>query len=219
MDNSTGAKRAQMAISQQPEQQQKRSQVINLLTVLAEARQASISEQTLLVYSKALCEFELRAIEKAVNRLSLRERRDGETAFPDLATLLKEVKAQAENVKVSEMRLPAEIQKKLDEDEASMRRLEAGEIPGERLDGLLAQVCDPSRDRQTQVLAMPGSKRRLSAPQAQAETYTCPHCENVASPQKSEDIARLILYYQRRHELAKHREEQEAAKQAGIEDA
>jgi hypothetical protein len=44
------------------------------------------------VYSTGLASFDPRDIREAVKKLSLRRRRDGETAFPDFATMRDEVR-------------------------------------------------------------------------------------------------------------------------------
>lgn len=59
---------------------------------MAEARQASVSKQTLLVYSKALEEFPLECVKAAVGDLALQERREGETAFPELGKIIGAVR-------------------------------------------------------------------------------------------------------------------------------
>lgn len=66
------------------------------MVILAEARQAEVSAETLKVYSKALDLFQVVDIEVAVANLALRERRDGETAFPSLGTLVTGVKEARE---------------------------------------------------------------------------------------------------------------------------
>lgn len=74
-----------------------RSGIRKQLIVLAEARQAAVSDATLQVYSAGLEMYDPRDIREAVKRLSLRRRREGETAFPDLPTMRDEVReAQAD---------------------------------------------------------------------------------------------------------------------------
>ena len=63
------------------------------LTVIASARQATVSPMDLRLYSKAMADYHRIDIEAAVQELCLTERRDGETAFPALATVLKALRA------------------------------------------------------------------------------------------------------------------------------
>lgn len=58
------------------------------LTKMACFRQAAIDEVTLELYSSALKDLDLRAFQVAMAVLAERPRREGETAFPDLGTVL-----------------------------------------------------------------------------------------------------------------------------------
>ena len=62
------------------------------LAVIAEARQAAVSEIALRLYSKRLATENFTAVEAAIAELAERERRDGETAFPSLGTVLAAVR-------------------------------------------------------------------------------------------------------------------------------
>lgn len=207
MDNKAALRLARTAISQQPEQQQTRLHAVNLLTVLAEARQASISEQTYLVYSKALAEHDLRDLENAITSLSRREKRDGETAFPSLGSIEAEVskaKRKRESV-VHISQLSPELQKAIREDQEATRRLDAGEIQGERITGLLAEVCNPKNDYKTKALALPETKKPTPVPQI-IPPSRCPHCDNPSNPRTAEDFRKLVAYYQLRANRAAEQE-------------
>ena len=71
-----------------------------MLVTLAEARQAPLNSTTLRVYDARLQKFALEDVQAAAQRLMETPRRDGETAFPDLPTLLAEVR-QAEKRRLS----------------------------------------------------------------------------------------------------------------------
>lgn len=58
-----------------------------LMVMLAEGRQAAVSQQAFEIYSTALQGYELEDITAAVDKLMRTKRQEGETAFPDLATL------------------------------------------------------------------------------------------------------------------------------------
>ncbi|HTV56513.1 MAG TPA: hypothetical protein VMI06_16575 [Terriglobia bacterium] len=65
--------------------------VVMQLTALAEARQAAVTPQTLWLYAQALNGHAQPDISGAVEGLSMTPRGAGETAFPDLATLIAAV--------------------------------------------------------------------------------------------------------------------------------
>src|SRR5579862_6013326 len=67
------------------------SWIVDQLTILAEARQAAVSAATLELFSSELAQFEVEDIAAGIRTLSLTRRRDGETAFPDLATIVEAV--------------------------------------------------------------------------------------------------------------------------------
>lgn len=78
---------AQTAISRPSQQSAQRDEIENLLVLLAEARQASVSPETLKLYSSDLAKYGIDDIRAAVGHLSHLRRKEGETAFPDLAML------------------------------------------------------------------------------------------------------------------------------------
>jgi hypothetical protein len=92
--------------------------IIEMLTVLAEARQASISAETLKVYSSRIGAYPLDDVRSAVNRLSLVKRAEGETAFPDLATLDEAVRGEGRDRRIAEAK-----RRKRTEEEAYERNL------------------------------------------------------------------------------------------------
>ena len=87
MEQSTGRSNGQTAISKRSTPQEHALNIRKLLMVLAEARQAAISQQAFEVYSTQLQKYELEDIKAAITKLSLTRRREGETAFPDLGTV------------------------------------------------------------------------------------------------------------------------------------
>ncbi len=81
-------KPAQTAISK-PLDPQRRLLLVKVLTGLAEARQASVSAETLKLHSAHMCDFELADVREAVRALAVRKRAEGETAFPALGELVE----------------------------------------------------------------------------------------------------------------------------------
>lgn len=86
MSRTTERKREQTAISRHSGPL-KQDAIDKLLMTLAEARQAPISTETLLLFSSRLVHFDIEHVRVAVEKLMLTPREAGETAFPDLATL------------------------------------------------------------------------------------------------------------------------------------
>jgi len=68
------------------------SNIRKVLTILAERRQAQVSPGTLLTYSTDLASYSLDIIETACENLGKMRRAEGETAFPDIATILEAVR-------------------------------------------------------------------------------------------------------------------------------
>ena len=64
-----------------------------LLIVIAEARQASVTAETLRVYGKALASHAVQDVRSGLVQIAQRPKREGETAFPDLGTVLQAVSA------------------------------------------------------------------------------------------------------------------------------
>lgn len=89
---STEPSKEQMAIS--PHSQQQQQALMGMLAILAEARQAPISAQTLQVYSSRLTRYDLQDIQAAFDLLAITRRQEGETAFPDLGTVDEAVRYQ-----------------------------------------------------------------------------------------------------------------------------
>lgn len=81
-------KPAQTAISK-PLDPQRRLSLVKVLTGLAEARQASVSAETLKLYSAHLCDFDPADVRDVVRALAMRKRAEGETAFPALGDLVE----------------------------------------------------------------------------------------------------------------------------------
>ena len=70
----------------------KQSEIVKMLTKFSLRRQAAVNPETLALFAADLEHLELADLESALKELSLRPRRDGETAFPDLATVLEAVR-------------------------------------------------------------------------------------------------------------------------------
>jgi hypothetical protein len=78
------------AISMQPDAQSL-SSLVSILTGLAQARQAPVNSETLKLYALKLFHQDPRDVKAAVGRIASEPRREGETAFPDLGTVLAHV--------------------------------------------------------------------------------------------------------------------------------
>lgn len=66
--------------------------IIVLLVKLAERRQAAVNSSTLVTFADDLGSYELADIDAACSELGTRRRAEGETAFPDLPTILEAVR-------------------------------------------------------------------------------------------------------------------------------
>ena len=161
MDNrlSTEHSNGQTAISLRERQQSQRLRVVDLLTILAEARQASVSPQTFQLYSSELDRFQIEDIESAVRKLMYRKRAEGETAFPDLPTLSEEVRAFARVRREDEQRAA-------DRKREGAERKHRIEHPEEYM---------PARDVWAEFL----EKRKLMPKPAIKVPGACPHCNGV----------------------------------------
>jgi len=161
MDNQdlTGHRNDQTAILLRSQKQPQRLRVMQLLTVLAEARQAAVSPQTLELYSSELARHQAEDIDAAVRKLMYCRREQGETAFPDLATLDEEIRGFA---KMRRQNLAREFEHRQQEAEAQ-RRMEHPEdyVP----------VRDIWAEFMEKRAAAPPSMRRMNA--------SCPHCNGV----------------------------------------
>ena len=108
------ANNEQTAILQPSQASQKKEVSISAeLFKLAEARQASVSNATLELYSSHLAHFQLEDVREGLRKLSLRRRQEGETAFPDLATVLDTVDDARRDRRIAE-----ENEKKREAEEA-----------------------------------------------------------------------------------------------------
>lgn len=88
MDTAIAASSAQTAISTRQSVLQKLS-LLKILTGLAEARQASLTPQTLKLYAAHLVDFDPDDVRSVVRALATRKRAEGETAFPALGDLVE----------------------------------------------------------------------------------------------------------------------------------
>src|ERR1035437_6523777 len=69
-------------------------EIAKLLVKLSVARQASVNVATLDLLSVELAKKNFSAVRAAIERLCVTTRRDGETAFPDLATIVAAVESE-----------------------------------------------------------------------------------------------------------------------------
>jgi hypothetical protein len=90
--------------------------LIGQLAGLGEARQAAVSPTTFDLFGTHLSQYDQRDITAAIRHLSLRRRSEGETAFPDLATMDEAVRDERNK------RMAAERKEREREQEAAERR-------------------------------------------------------------------------------------------------
>lgn len=95
---------APTAISPHSPPHKHRDEIEKLLIVLAESRQASISAETLRIYSLQLAKYQWPDLQAAISHLALRPRAEGETAFPDLGTVNGAVDFEARKRRSAEAR-------------------------------------------------------------------------------------------------------------------
>ena len=88
METAIAARPAQTAISTRSNVQLVNS-LKRALAGLAEARQASVSAETLNLYSQELCEFDTADVRTVMRTLASRKRAEGETAIPELGAFLE----------------------------------------------------------------------------------------------------------------------------------
>jgi hypothetical protein len=127
---------------------------VKLLTKFAERRQAQVNPSTLLTFADDLSSFPLGDIEAGLLSISSRRRAEGETAFPEIATVVDEVQA------VGRIRRIAEARERRMADEAAERR-HREQHPGRKL----------------------GDKFSFDRPKARAvpepKMEACPHCSGL----------------------------------------
>jgi hypothetical protein len=68
---------------------------MEVLTELADLRQAHVSPQTLTGYARKLEVWPVQEIHQACQNIARRPRREGETAFPALADIVSELRSQS----------------------------------------------------------------------------------------------------------------------------
>ena len=172
--------------------------VTGLLTKLAYARQAVIDPNVLDYFASELEGYELVDVTTAIEAVIARRRAEGETAFPELAVLTDAVKVEQRRRKERErnasLRLPDHIQKLVDEDRESSRKLEAGETDGIAVRELVDGAQMPRLGAKTAPVA-----------QVAPEPAVCPHC-GPASPQDAAGCRRLAAYYTERADRLAERE-------------
>lgn len=83
-----------IASTQQP-QLSKISRIVQLLTVLGIRRQAKLDKEDYQVFASDLESCDLGDIETALNLIASKPRAEGETAFPDVATIMEAIRSAA----------------------------------------------------------------------------------------------------------------------------
>lgn len=78
-------------VSTQPNEPSKQSRIVLLLAQLGIRRQAKLDPEDYQVFAADLSNYALGDIRTGFKNLASRPRREGETAFPDLGTMLHEI--------------------------------------------------------------------------------------------------------------------------------
>lgn len=105
-----------LAISTRPEPPSS-PWLVKRLTALATARQASVSRDTLILYTSELAEYREDDISQAIRKIAFTPREEGETAFPELGTIARTVRSFAiERNRVEERRRRREEDERRAED-------------------------------------------------------------------------------------------------------
>lgn len=124
------------ALSKQQTQQFKQW-VVALLGKMALERQAEAAKEVLMLYAARLVNFEQQDIWEAVEKITLTRREPGETAFPDVATVIDAVKAARYK------RESIERQRKRDEESAERERERQANGEAQREINRLARIAHP----------------------------------------------------------------------------
>lgn len=182
---------ASRATASQPQEGlSKRSRIVVMLAELGVRRQAKLDDQDYQVYARDLADFDERDIQKSCDRIALQPRRDGQTSFPDIATLISEIDRVEGYRLIAQRKLPDHIQKAVDEDRASTLRLEAGERV-ESIKSLLTSA---------KTLEIEPTKH------ASQRLVPCSHCNLDSSATDSRSIRRIEAFYRSKAEAAEARE-------------
>jgi hypothetical protein len=102
METGIMARRQGISMLSQKQNASHESDIRKLLTMLAERRQAQVSPGTLLTFSMDLATYSLRDIDQALRQIGMMPRREGETAFPDIATIMEAVRGVVRANRVQE---------------------------------------------------------------------------------------------------------------------
>src|SRR6185312_8232237 len=103
-----------------------RDAIKKMLVVLAELRQASVSEATLKSYSARLSSFPLSELRPAFNRISQRPRAEGETAFPALPDIEEDVLYLRSQRRAKELQEARDLRDAAEFDKILNERIEDG---------------------------------------------------------------------------------------------
>jgi hypothetical protein len=148
-------------IQSMPQQElSKHSKIVRLLSVFGIRRQAKLDTEDYLVFATDLESCDLTVIETALNLLSSKPRAEGQTAFPDVATILEAVRG------VIRARRPTVEQEAADR---WLRYIAAAKAEG---------VTEPDREILGQIETLNG-KYNLTKPKVIDTTpvmQACPHC-------------------------------------------
>lgn len=131
---------------------------------MAVRRQATIAEPEYDVFSSDLMDFELQDIHVALSRIASVPRRDGETAFPEIATVTLAVRAATSERKASE-RIERERRAEEEYNANAARQLAEDRANPEALEREIAAIAER--------LNMDRKKPEIST---EPQMMTCPHC-------------------------------------------
>lgn len=142
----------------------KQEEIKVMLAKLAIRRQAKIAELEFMVFSEDLMLYDLKDIQSAMELLSSRPRGEGETAFPEVATIIAEIRGSVRGRRALEI----EAEKRQREEEYKAKALREMEEDKSNPEAWEAQIAASA-----QKLGI-GRKKVIDR---SAERANCPHCQ------------------------------------------
>jgi hypothetical protein len=144
----------------------KKSKVVALLAKLGVRRQAKLATEDYLVFAEDLMPYELTDIQSGLESLSSRPRNEGETAFPESAAVIAEVKYARRDRKAAEER-----ERRIADEAAERRRRETH--PEEYI------ASDEIKEMAARIGAKCGMGYRKEVVSPEPKMESCPHCSGL----------------------------------------
>lgn len=138
------------------------SDIRKMLMRLAERRQAQVTPGTLLIFSQDLAAYSLKEIDQALTGIASVPRREGETAFPEIAVIVESIRAVK---RVRSERSAIDVQNARIEHFKSHPELYSTSAEVEELTKTLNEKF--------------GMGRKKEIPLPQYNEVRCPHCDEL----------------------------------------